>query len=152
MLGRAMAKGTKRKSRPAVRCAIYTRKSSDEGLEQAFNSLDTQRETCEALILRQMVSALVSTRRTPGASFAAEESMVRISAWAWGERRMWPWAWRPARSAICPRLHHNEFSTLYARARPVPWTARCWSRLGRVSERSGQGADNRSGGLTRPRV
>ena len=31
-----------------VRCAIYTRKSSDEGLEQEFNSLDAQREACEA--------------------------------------------------------------------------------------------------------
>jgi site-specific DNA recombinase len=31
-----------------VRCAIYTRKSSDEGLEQAFNSLHAQRELCEA--------------------------------------------------------------------------------------------------------
>ena len=30
------------------RCAIYTRKSSEEGLEQAFNSLDAQREACEA--------------------------------------------------------------------------------------------------------
>ena len=33
-----------------VRCAIYTRKSSDEGLDQAFNSLDAQREACEAYI------------------------------------------------------------------------------------------------------
>ena len=32
-----------------VRCAIYTRKSSEEGLEQEFNSLDAQREACEAL-------------------------------------------------------------------------------------------------------
>jgi hypothetical protein len=31
-----------------VRCAIYTRKSSEEGLEQDFNSLDAQREACEA--------------------------------------------------------------------------------------------------------
>ena len=30
------------------RCAVYTRKSSEEGLEQAFNSLDAQREACEA--------------------------------------------------------------------------------------------------------
>ena len=30
-----------------VRCAIYTRKSSEEGLEQAFNSLHAQREACE---------------------------------------------------------------------------------------------------------
>ena len=35
------------------RCAIYTRKSSDEGLEQGFNSLDAQREACEAYVLSQ---------------------------------------------------------------------------------------------------
>ena len=36
-----------------VRCAIYTRKSSEEGLEQGFNSLDAQREACAAYILSQ---------------------------------------------------------------------------------------------------
>jgi len=36
-----------------VRCAIYTRKSSEEGLEQEFNSLDAQREACEAYIRSQ---------------------------------------------------------------------------------------------------
>lgn len=36
-----------------VRCAIYTRKSSEEGLEQDFNSLDAQREACEAYIASQ---------------------------------------------------------------------------------------------------
>jgi site-specific DNA recombinase len=36
-----------------VRCAIYTRKSSDEGLEQEFNSLQAQREACEAFITSQ---------------------------------------------------------------------------------------------------
>ena len=35
------------------RCAIYTRKSSEEGLDQSFNSLDAQREACEAFILSQ---------------------------------------------------------------------------------------------------
>ena len=35
------------------RCAIYTRKSSEEGLEQEFNSLDAQREACEAYIQSQ---------------------------------------------------------------------------------------------------
>jgi DNA invertase Pin-like site-specific DNA recombinase len=35
------------------RCAIYTRKSTDEGLEQSFNSLDAQRAACEAYILSQ---------------------------------------------------------------------------------------------------
>ena len=34
-------------------CAIYTRKSSEEGLEQGFNSLDAQREACEAYIVSQ---------------------------------------------------------------------------------------------------
>ena len=36
-----------------IRCAIYTRKSSDEGLEQNFNSLDAQFEACSAYILSQ---------------------------------------------------------------------------------------------------
>src|SRR3954470_22322698 len=35
------------------RCAIYTRKSSEEGLEQDFNSLAAQREACEAYIRSQ---------------------------------------------------------------------------------------------------
>ncbi|MEQ9662725.1 MAG: recombinase family protein, partial [Parasphingopyxis sp.] len=35
------------------RCAIYTRKSTEEGLEQDFNSLDAQREACAAYILSQ---------------------------------------------------------------------------------------------------
>lgn len=39
--------------RREVRCAIYTRKSSEEGLEQDFNSLDAQREACAAYILSQ---------------------------------------------------------------------------------------------------
>jgi site-specific DNA recombinase len=43
--------GTKRKG--TVRCAIYTRKSSEEGLEQEFNSLQAQREACEAFIISQ---------------------------------------------------------------------------------------------------
>lgn len=38
---------------PRTRCAIYTRKSSEEGLEQAFNSLHAQREACEAYIMSQ---------------------------------------------------------------------------------------------------
>jgi site-specific DNA recombinase len=44
---------TVRRSREALRCAIYTRKSSEEGLEQEFNSLHAQREACEAYIRSQ---------------------------------------------------------------------------------------------------
>src|SRR2546422_11777608 len=36
-----------------LRCAIYTRKSTEEGLEQEFNSLDAQREAAEAFIQSQ---------------------------------------------------------------------------------------------------
>jgi site-specific DNA recombinase len=36
-----------------IRCAVYTRKSSEEGLEMEFNSLDAQREACEAYIVSQ---------------------------------------------------------------------------------------------------
>jgi hypothetical protein len=39
--------------RQAIRCAVYTRKSTDEGLQQEFNSLDAQREAGEAFILSQ---------------------------------------------------------------------------------------------------
>src|SRR2546430_15496934 len=38
---------------PVRRCAVYTRKSSEEGLEQDFNSLDAQRDACEAFIRSQ---------------------------------------------------------------------------------------------------
>jgi DNA invertase Pin-like site-specific DNA recombinase len=40
-------------TRQKVRCAIYTRKSTEEGLEQDFNSLDAQREACAAFITSQ---------------------------------------------------------------------------------------------------
>ena len=42
-----------------LRCAVYTRKSSEEGLEQEFNSLDAQREACEAYIASQQAEGWV---------------------------------------------------------------------------------------------
>jgi len=45
-----------------VRCAIYTRKSSEEGLEQEFNSLQAQREPCEAFIVSQRHEGWVCLR------------------------------------------------------------------------------------------
>src|SRR6185437_11589234 len=51
-----MGNGPGRRDRtvPAqVRCAVYTRKSTEEGLEQEFNSLDAQREAAEAYIHSQ---------------------------------------------------------------------------------------------------
>ncbi len=54
-MGGAMGESDKtpRRSAKKTRCAIYTRKSSEEGLEQAFNSLDAQREACAAFIASQ---------------------------------------------------------------------------------------------------
>jgi len=52
-------------NKPATRkfrCAIYTRKSSEEGLEQEFNSLDAQREACEAYIASQRSEGWVLIR------------------------------------------------------------------------------------------
>ena len=42
-----------------IRCAIYTRKSSEEGLDQDFNSLDAQRESCAAYITSQKAEGWV---------------------------------------------------------------------------------------------
>jgi len=39
--------------RSTIRCAIYTRKSTEEGLEQEFNTLDAQRDSAEAFIRSQ---------------------------------------------------------------------------------------------------
>jgi DNA invertase Pin-like site-specific DNA recombinase len=51
-----------------LRCAVYTRKSSEEGLEMEFNSLDAQREACEAYISSQRAEgwSLVADRYDDG--------------------------------------------------------------------------------------
>jgi DNA invertase Pin-like site-specific DNA recombinase len=56
-----MMDGTTRPNR-RLRCAIYTRKSSEEGLDMEFNSLDAQREACEAYIASQRSEGWVATR------------------------------------------------------------------------------------------
>jgi site-specific DNA recombinase len=48
-----MSRNPERTSKTVLRCAIYTRKSTDEGLDQEFNSLDAQREAAEAYIASQ---------------------------------------------------------------------------------------------------
>ena len=49
---------------PTLRCAIYTRKSSEEGLEQEFNSLDAQAEACHACIQSQKHEGWVAIKET----------------------------------------------------------------------------------------
>ncbi len=53
------AGGGQARSVPVVRCAIYTRKSTEEGLEQNFNTLDAQRESAEAYIASQRTEGWV---------------------------------------------------------------------------------------------
>ena len=48
-----MARADPARAGLTIRCAVYTRKSSEEGLEQDFNSLHAQREACEAFIRSQ---------------------------------------------------------------------------------------------------
>ena len=42
-----------------IRCAVYTRKSTEEGLDQEFNSLEAQREAAEAYIQSQHLDSVV---------------------------------------------------------------------------------------------
>src|SRR5438874_10028904 len=60
------------KSAPVIRCAIYTRKSTEEGLDQEFNSLHAQRESAEAYITSQKEAGwkLVPTATMTAASAA----------------------------------------------------------------------------------
>ncbi len=52
-MSRRRKKAETPKDEHVIRCAIYTRKSTTEGLDQAFNSLDAQRESAEAYIASQ---------------------------------------------------------------------------------------------------
>ena len=51
-----------------LRCAVYTRKSTDEGLDREFNTLDAQRDACEAYVLSQRAEGwtLVADRYDDG--------------------------------------------------------------------------------------
>ncbi len=76
----------------AVRCAIYTRKSSEEGLEQDFNSLHAQREACEAYVASQrhegwtVLPEVYDDGGFSGGSLSPL-SEVRMSPLTWFERR-----------------------------------------------------------------
>ena len=78
--------------RKVFRCAVYTRKSSEHGLEQDFNSLDAQREAAEAYIKSQAHEGwkLIKTHYDDGG----------LSGGTWSDPRCshyW-WIYRPARS------------------------------------------------------
>ena len=76
--------GTAVRRTGTVRCAVYTRKSSEVGLEQEFNSLQAQREACEAFIVAHRAPpisgpvrwTLRSAALTTGISFRRGPSAV----------------------------------------------------------------------------
>ena len=86
------------------RCAVYTRKSTEEGLEQAFNSLDAQREACEAFVLSQRAEGrvLVPDRYDDGGVSAGPSTARRCSACCATSRPGWSTSWWSTRSTGCP--------------------------------------------------
>ena len=61
------------RERREVRCAIYTRKSTEEGLEQEFNSLDAQREAAEAYIASQPSERWLRMKASAASRWASRE-------------------------------------------------------------------------------
>jgi DNA invertase Pin-like site-specific DNA recombinase len=62
MSRRKLTDGAMPASVKKLRCAVYTRKSTDEGLDKEFNSLDAQREACESYIASQRAEGWVLVR------------------------------------------------------------------------------------------
>ena len=68
------------RNKPTLRCAIYTRVSTEHGLEQDFNSLDNQREASEAYIKSQahegwkLIRTATTTAATPAARWSGRRS------------------------------------------------------------------------------
>src|SRR2546423_14914933 len=106
--------GTAMRRNGTVRCAIYTRKSSEEGLAQEFNSLQAQREACEAFINSQRHEGWVCLRAAyddggfSGATMdrpALQQLLEDITAGAPGapppRTKSDP---RPPRPPVCPHI------------------------------------------------
>ena len=66
-----------------IRRAIYTRKSSEEGLEQEFNSLDAQREACEAFVRSLVLTPVASAKSACVLSPDARLFLCRMADVAW---------------------------------------------------------------------
>ena len=91
-----MANGNNGALPKPVRCAIYTRKSTEEGLDQAFNSLDAQREAAEADNRSQAGEGWSARPGYPERRYPATRSFS--SAWC---KSIFTYVWygRPFRSA-----------------------------------------------------
>jgi len=94
------------------RCAIYTRKSSEEGLEQEFNSLAAQREACEAYIRSQQHEGWLLARNRyddggfSGGNLERETAMTMAGS----------------RAAISSDPRRNACSPISGRAESISWS------------------------------
>ena len=70
-----------KKSATSLRCAIYTRKSTEEGLKQEFNSLDAQRDACAAYIASQKHEGWVAVEKHYDDGGFSGGSLERPSPW-----------------------------------------------------------------------
>jgi hypothetical protein len=85
------AKGANGKSK--VCYAIYTRKSSEEGLELEFNSLDAQHEACEAFILSQKHQGWVALPEMYDDGGISGATMDRPASWTRSAHGASIWSW-----------------------------------------------------------
>ncbi len=91
-----------------VRCAIYTRKSSDEGLEQEFNSLDAQYESCKAYILSQKHEGWTVARERYDDGGFSGGSMERPGLKALLAACTWRISTATTRRLLCSMRHLNR--------------------------------------------
>jgi len=88
-----------------VRCAIYTRKSTEEGLEQEFNSLHAQREAAQAYLASQQHQGWIGLFpvRIPFGELVGQSGKPTAGFTPLRSRGLLPG--RPGFSAILPRIH-----------------------------------------------
>ena len=71
----------------SVRCAIYTRVSTDHGLEQDFNSLDAQYDASQAYIRSQAHAGWTLLRARPSAGETCVSITATVASWVTGNTR-----------------------------------------------------------------
>ncbi len=118
-----------------IACAIYTRKSSEEGLEKEFNSLDAQREACEAYITSQKHAGWVAVRDLYDDGGLSGGTMERPALQAAARRH------QVRQGADRGRLQGRPADALAGRFRQDRRRVRCARRLVRLGDAAVQHDD-----------
>ncbi len=106
------------KSSKTLRCAIYTRKSTEHGLELEFNLLDTQREACDAYIKSQASQGWRALPRRTQTALVTQDPF-RTCSTITSSASMWQ------------RLRHYNKDAITARFRRNPQSSKCPGRSSR---------------------